>query len=595
VALCTVTLVGGLRAQVVATFFVGNALSTSTGEVFVVSHHQEYAQYMVALFTITLGVLVWDRRAESRTGILLTAFAIAGLVTDPIVFAGSRLAVTVGLAASWLGVAIAAHLLLSYPTGRFSSRLDRGFVAFGYGFALVSAVPFLLFFDPRTPHDPAVQECYSCALPLTHVAWHDVTGVRNVLNGVAVVLIVLFVGLLMRKIVRAVPVARSVALPLAAVAFLAAVRFATLLGLRLVVPSSRVSWSWAWDWSAMFVGLAIPLVLAAGMLWGGAGRGAVADLVVALERTPPGSVRDALAQALGDPSLELALWLPERMVYVDREGRPLELPAPNSGRAATVLGPAEAPVAALVHDAALLERPRLLEAAGAAARLALENERLQAELRAQLVELRASRRRIVSAGDEERRRLERDLHDGAQQRLLGLGLALQLLRNRVGPEANGATQLLSEADAELQAALEELRELAQGIHPAVLTEHGLGPALRTLAARAPLPVEIEKVPDERLPAAVEAAAYFVVSEALANAAKHSHASALAVSVACDEGSLVVEVADDGVGGAAPRTGSGLAGLADRVQALDGRLTIQSEAGSGTCLHAELPYTAVTGG
>jgi signal transduction histidine kinase len=589
VALCAVTSVGGLRGHVVAASYIGNALSTSTGDVFLVPHHQAYAQSLVALITITLGVLVWERRPDSRTGILLTAFPIVGLVTDPIVFPGSRFAVTVGLAAAWLDVAIAAHLLLSYPTGRFTSRLDRGFVAVVYGFALVAAVPFLLFFDPRAPHHRWFPECLSCALPLTHVAWHDMSGVRDVLNGVAVALIVLFVVLLLRKIVRAVPVARSVALPLAVVAFLAAARFATLLGLRLVVPSSHVSWSWAWDWSAMFVGLAIPLVLAAGMLWGGAGRGAVADLVVELERTPPGSVRAALARALGDPSLELALWLPGRRAYADRAGRPLELPATGSGRAVTVLGPAEAPVAALVHDPALLERPRLLTAAGAAARLALENERLQAELRLQLEEVRASRSRIVTAGDEERRRLERDLHDGAQQRLLSLGLALQLARAELGPGADGAATLLGEAEAELTAALEELRELAQGIHPAVLTEHGLGPALKTLAARSALPVEITHVPDERLPAPVEAAAYFVVSESLANAAKHAHASAASVSVTCEDGSLVVEVEDDGVGGARPTAGSGLAGLADRVQALDGCLTIDSAADHGTRLHTELPY------
>jgi signal transduction histidine kinase len=588
-ALCTAMLVGTLRGHVVAASIVGNALSTSTGNVYVVPHNQAYAGYLVALVSITLGVLVWERRPDSRTGTLLIAFPLAGVLADPIVFPGSRVAVTVGLAAALLGPVIAAHLILSYPTGRFTSRLDRGFVVFGYGFALVSALPFLLFFDPRAPHDRDVGECYSCALPLTHVAWHDVTGVRHVLNGVGVVLILFFIALLLRKIVRAVPVARSVALPLAVVAFVGAARFASLLGLRLVAPSSNASWNSAWDWSAMFVTLAISLALAAGMLWGGAGRGAVADLVVALERTPPGSVRDALARALGDPSLELALWLPERRAYVDHGGRPLELPATGSGRAVTVLGPTDAPVAALVHDPALLERPRLLQASGAAARLALENERLQAELRLQLEEMRASRVRIVSAGDEERRRLERDLHDGAQQRLLSLGLALQLARAELGPGANGATTLLGEAEAELAAALEELRELAQGIHPAVLTEHGLGPALKTLAARSPLPVELQQVPDERLPAPVEAAAYFVVSEALANVAKHAHASAAAVSVTCEHGSLVVEVEDDGVGGAEPRTASGLAGLADRVHALDGRLTIESAADRGTRLRAALPY------
>jgi signal transduction histidine kinase len=522
----------------------------------------------------------------------LTAVPIVGLLTDPIVFAGSSVAVTVGLATSQLGPVIVAHLVLSYPTGRFTSRLDRGFVAVGYGFALAFALPFLLFFDPRVPHDSGLRLCDSCAPPLTLVGSHDVTEVRNVLSGVSVAMIALFVALLLRKIIRAVPVARNVALPLAIVAFVAAARLGSLLALRLVAPWWNVSWSSAWDWSTVVVLLTFSLALSAGMLWGGAGRAAVADLVVELERTAPGSVRDVLARALGDPSLELALWLPERAAYIDHEGRLLELPT-GSGRAVTVLGPPEAPVAALVHDPALLERPALLRSAGAAARLALENERLQAELRLQLAEVRASRTRIVTAGDEERRRLERDLHDGAQQRLLSLGLALQLVRSELGPEANGAATLLGEAEAELAAALAELRQLAQGIHPAVLTEQGLAPALRTLAARAPLPVEIQHVPDVRLPALVEAAAYFLVSEALANVAKHAHASAVTVEVVCEHDTLIVEVEDDGIGGAEPSAGSGLAGLSDRVHALDGRLMIESQAGRGTRLRAEIPSAALT--
>lgn len=245
--------------------------------------------------------------------------------------------------------------------------------------------------------------------------------------------------------------------------------------------------------------------MAAGLVWVSTARAAVADLVVELEHTPPGSVRDALARTLGDPSLELALWLPERSTHVDGDGRPLELPA-GSARAVTVLGPAQAPVAALVHDPVLLERRGLLASAGAAGRLALENERLQAELRLQLEELRASRTRIVQAGDEERRRLERNLHDGAQQRLLVLGLALQLVRAQLGPETNGAAEILAEADAELRAALDELRELARGIHPAVLTEQGLGAALKTLGERSPMPITIVETPEERLPAPAEVAA-----------------------------------------------------------------------------------------
>jgi signal transduction histidine kinase len=253
-----------------------------------------------------------------------------------------------------------------------------------------------------------------------------------------------------------------------------------------------------------------------------------------------------------------------------------------------MIGPDDAPVAALVHDPVLLERRALLAATAAAARLALENERLQAELRAQLAELCVSRARIVSAGDEERRRLERDLHDGAQQRLLSLGLALQLARAKLGPDANGAAELLTEADVELRAALDELRELARGIHPAVLTEHGLAAALHVLAERSPVPVAIGELPEHRLPPPTEAAAYFLVSEALTNVAKYAHASRVRVRVAHDHERVLVDVDDDGVGGADPARGSGLRGLADRVHALDGELELESEPGGGTHLRAEIP-------
>jgi signal transduction histidine kinase len=560
----------------------------------VLSAGEAWTHYAVVSFiSISVGLLVWERRPGSRIGLLITATVLAGALSElPIVLPESALAVTIGLGAINLAAPFFAHLTLSYPSGRLTSRLDRAFVVITYVFALVYAVPLLLFYSPRSTYDPDVWDCPSCAVPYTHVAWYDVTGARRALDGVLFVLVVVFLTLLLRKLVRAGAGARRVVLPLLAVLFLLAARFCVELALALTGSSANFWTSSAMFWAETIGLLGIPLALAIGLLWGRGARSAVADLVVELERTPPGSVRDALARTLGDPTLELALWLPERESYVDGEGRPLELPTPVSGRAVTVLGDSEAPVAALVHDPALLEQRALLRSACAAARLALENERLQAELRLQLAEVRASRVRIVRAGDEERRRLERDLHDGAQQRLLSLGLALQLMRSELGSGANGAARLLGEAEAELGAALEELRALAHGIHPAVLTEHGLGPALRTLAARSPVPVEIKAVPDERLPAPVEAAGYFVVSEALANVAKHARASAVSVHAACEDGSLVVEVEDDGVGGAAPTAGSGLAGLADRLQAIDGRLTIQSRAGRGTRLCAEIPYAVV---
>jgi signal transduction histidine kinase len=242
-------------------------------------------------------------------------------------------------------------------------------------------------------------------------------------------------------------------------------------------------------------------------------------------------------------------------------------------------------VAAIVHDRALDDSRDLVRGAGAAVALALENERLDAELRARVEDLRASRERLVRAGLDERRRLERDLHDGAQQRLVALALTLRLARGKADGEA---ADLLDEAAAELQHATTELRELARGIHPAVLIDHGLGPAIGALANRAPVPVEVAALPNGRLPAPVESAAYFLVAEALTNVSRYARASFAEVRVARANGSVTVEVRDDGIGGADPAAGSGLRGLADRMAALDGALEVSSPPGAGTTVRAVLP-------
>ena len=309
-------------------------------------------------------------------------------------------------------------------------------------------------------------------------------------------------------------------------------------------------------------------------------RGSVADLVVELGDVEPGQVRAALARTLGDPELKLGLWLPERRDWVDEHGHPLELPADDS-HGLTFVGKG---LAVLVHDRDLLDQPKLLESAGAARRLALENERLQAELRAQLSELQASRARIVQTADEERRRLERDLHDGAQQRLLGLGMGLQLLTSHLN---QSGYDLLGEIQRELDEALKELRELARGIHPAVLTDQGLDAAVRTLAHRTPAPSTSTWRAND-LPAPVDSVASSVVSEGLANVAKYANATRAGVDIARENGDLRVEVTDNGIGGARLDTGSGLTGLADRVGALGGQLSLVSPAGGGTRLTALIP-------
>jgi signal transduction histidine kinase len=279
----------------------------------------------------------------------------------------------------------------------------------------------------------------------------------------------------------------------------------------------------------VYVGLAataafafVPLGFLVGLLRGRLARAAVGDLVIELGHPmAPGELRDALARALRDPSVELAYRTSETGGYVDLEGRRVELPDARAGRAVTFVERDGRPVAVVIHDASL-EDPSLVEAACAAAGLALENERLQADLRARLEELRASRARIVQAGDTERRRLERNLHDGAQQRLVSVSLALSLAGSRLRTDPEAAEAMVAGAREELGNALAELRELGRGIHPAVLTDHGLRIALEAVAARAALPVQLA-VPTGRLAEPVEAAAYYVVCEALANTTKYAQA------------------------------------------------------------------------
>jgi signal transduction histidine kinase len=264
------------------------------------------------------------------------------------------------------------------------------------------------------------------------------------------------------------------------------------------------------------------------------------------------------------------------------------LPLPGEGpqaRAVTVAERDGHALAALIHDPAL--EAGLVRSAAAAAGMAIENERLQAEVRAQLEEVLASRQRIIEAADRERRRVERNLHDGAQQRLAALALSLAMLRDKTArDEETGA--VVAQASADLGQAMREIRELARGIHPAILTEDGLTAAVESLADRSPVPVQVTAGFEARLPEPVETAAYFVVAESLANVAKYARASRASVSLSRSNGTLRVEVADNGIGGADPSRGSGLRGLEDRVCAVRGNFHVDNEPGQGTRVIAEIP-------
>ncbi|MGZ4405885.1 MAG: histidine kinase [Gaiellaceae bacterium] len=662
------------------------------------SDHEQHPEQAIALVLfvsssfILAGLIGWTRRPQNRTGMLMVAVGF-GVLIGVLGEANHPIPFTLGALLGSLFIAAFVHLLLAYPSGRLLSRRARVLVGAGYTIAFLAPLAESMFAAPETckPHacpDNLVLVSHNHA---AHVVATTIWTAASVLLFAAVVMLLLgrwretTPGL--RRILRSVYLFGGLSIVLLAIGF-------------VVTPFSGVG--------AIFVSVAliatfttVPFIFLAGLLGTaiarGAGVGAIFSSVP--ERASPGEVQEGLRSALRDETAVVAYWYEEDEHYVDVEGNRLDLPEDTRRRVVTRLDYGDQPVAAIVHDASLLQEPELLEGVANAARIALERDKLLVEVRAraqryrallqampdlmfrisrdgryisynapnerdlvngevvgrllwdrlptdladrvlasgraalggdpgvieyhldfedgsrrhyegrfaargddeflmivreiterkqQQEELEASRQRIVAAGDAARRKLERNLHDGAQQRLVSLSLSLRLAQNQVAKSPVKAEELLEASREELMQALEELRELARGIHPAVLTDRGLEAALEALAGRAALPVEIDCIPDVELPPPVEAAAYYVVSEALANITKYAGASAVKVSIGQVDGYALVEVVDDGVGGADPARGSGLSGLSDRVASLNGKLMIDSPPGAGTRIRVEIP-------
>ncbi len=529
------------------------------------------------------GLIAWARRPGNRLGPLMTVAAFA-LLARQLRYSHDALLFTMFFALGDLSYALVGHSALAYPSGRVTRRAERAIVVAGYATVIAFPLAVLLFYDGTRPliaFDPQPRE----SLLLVHGSADTVEFLQKAFIVTFYgVLATAFIALIARYLWQATPRARRLLAPLLLAAIAVALR-AVFESVFAFVDKPLASDYLFWWQIAGFI--ALPLALLWGLLRQRLARATVGDLVVELEQTPPQGIRNALARALGDPSLRLAFWLPERREYVDEAGKRVELPEGDTV-AVTRLDHEGEPIAALVHDRSLLDEPKLVNAVGAAARMALENARLHAEMRAQLAEVQASRVRIVAAADEERRKIERDIHDGAQQRLVALGLQLRSAQRRLGTVDREVDQLLASAMDELQLAVGELRELARGVHPGILTEDGLAAALESLVSRSPFPVSLDDAPEQRLAPEVEATAYFVACEGLANVVKHAHASSASIAARRRDGLLVVEVADDGDGGADAEQGSGLRGLADRVEALGGRLSVESAAGAGTRIVAEIP-------
>ncbi|MDO8184562.1 sensor histidine kinase [Conexibacter sp. JD483] len=543
----------------------------------------------IGIFFTATGMYAWARRPDSWFGLQMSLTGLSWFLVslaasdDDVIF-------SLGYAFNSLYAALMAHTLLAFPTGRLQTRAERRVIAVAYAIVLIG--PLLLLSVTPTPAD--LPRNIFLVTPDEGLSDAGQTLLRATLLGVAIVV----TGMLVARWQRATSPQRRLLAPVlwCGVATTAALGL-SLAGQLAHLPDDVLN---VFDFTGLFIFASVPVAFLSGIVRQNLSSGqSVGRLVARLGDGPgrgPNRLRDALASALRDRSLAIAYWLPTSGParaagegrYVDANGAPVALPEPGSGRSFTLVEHDGRRVAALIHDASLDEDPELVRAAGAAAALTLENERLDAELRVQIAEVRASRARLLEVVTRERRRIERDLHDGAQQRLVALALTLGIAENQVEADPEQARALIREARDEARLALEELRELARGIHPAILTDRGLGPALEALASRAPLPVELSTVPQERLPAPIEGAAYFVVAEALANVAKYAGATHAEVSVQRLEGHAIVQVSDDGVGGADPAGGTGLRGLEDRLSAIDGRLAVFSPSGRGTTIRAEIP-------
>lgn len=548
-------------------------------------------QVAVGWAFIGAGLTAWAKRHEKRSGIAMVAcgwaFWLALLI-------GTRIPLLWTLSYSFqtLLLPLLYYLLLAYPDGKLRSWWARGLVAAEVISSSGNAL-FAAFFDP------AAFGCSNCQPGLNLLLIRNDFKLINlkdqVFGQIGFVVLILLISTLVSRWVRATTPMRRVVNPIFipalvwALAYLTYLLFLKFQQVGLYDPPVRLYHVLLVIFSGSLVALPLTFLMGFARLRGRRTR--VSDLVVELGDFPTaGQLQRALERALGDPSLQVGIWDSATARYLTPKGDALVLPDANENRIATKLERAGAPMGVIVHDPALLDDPGLVAAVTAAARLSVENERLQAEVLEQLSEVHASRARIVEAADAERRRIERNLHDGAQQRLVSLSLALQMAESELQEGGDGAASSLKEASVELKEALTDLRELARGMYPAVLTDQGLGAAVNALAQRTPIPlsVDLSCLSEKHLPEKVEATAYFVIAESITNVIKYSGAAKAQITGTLEDGFLQVAIEDDGAGGADLATGGGLRGLSDRVEALDGQLEVESRVGQGTRVTARIP-------
>jgi signal transduction histidine kinase len=526
----------------------------------------------VGLSFAIAGWITWSRSRANRTGLMML-LAGAFWYMSNLQFTGVPVLEGLGFWWTYLDVVIFAHLALVYPDGYLTSRLERWMLFAAYASYLILQGFRYLAEGQNNPiglHDSFSE------------GWADILSINALVFGT------LFWMGIIRRWHQASKPARRLHRPV----WLGILVTNATLGFGAVVSILHRGDIGIIATVCYGVSLVtLPFVFLSGVLRARLAERRVADLIIALDRTDePARLRDLLAKVLDDPGLLLGYWAGDG-TYADADGRIVELPRRDDpDLTATEVRDGDEPLAVIVHDLGVTSRPALVRAVVAGARLALSNARLQTLQHGQLDELRASRERLAVAALTERRRIERDLHDGVQQRLLRLSWLAQRARGLVNPDASGedVVPVLNALVEEVSQTTAELRDLAHGIHPSIVAELGLASAVMEFALQAPLTLTVD-LPRERFAEAVEATAFFVIMEAIVNAAKHSRVDSLEVRGHVDDDCLIVSIADAGVGGADARRGTGLRNMSDRVAALGGTLEVDSPVGGGTRVTVVLPF------
>jgi signal transduction histidine kinase len=554
---------------------------------------ESVARAAVVAAPIAVGLYAWRRPPFERFGTLLIGAGVLAFLAT-LAQSSSPVLYPIGRIFGWFIEPALFYLVLAFPSGRLRSRADRALVRAGVLIVVTLYLPTVLLverFPMPHPWTRCDGTCPENAFMLTSspVAFVDdvVRPLREVLTVLLLIAVIMRVALRLRGATHLIRRALS---PVLGVAVLRLMTFACGVAARGFAPDSGALPAVAW-----LLALEVPLLAGAFLLgvvrWRLFVASGLQRLATHLGGHPrPDGLRAALADAFDDPSLEIAYWL-EGSGWSDTEGRPFELPGEGSGRWVTEVRDGGERIAAIVHDEALHDERAFISAASAYAVMTIENHRLGAEAAALLAEVQDSRARIQATADDERRRIERDLHDGAQQRLVALRIKLELAAERVDGADHRSAELIRQLGGEVDAALDEVRALARGIYPSPLADRGLVEGLRSAALQAALPTTVLATGvADRYPSEIESAAYFCCLEALQNAAKHARGATVALIDITDDGVLRFEVRDDGAGfdSVTACPGVGFTSMHDRLAAVGGELTIVSAPGRGTRVIGTIP-------